>query len=367
MTTRRPGAAAPKPAGRAAAARGDRGAAGATVAGPALASLARFVAGAYGRPGLLAEAGLPEAIAAGAADERYPARALVDLLGAAERATGDPLLALRLATTQDPRRLGVLAYATSNCPTLGEALGSAVRYLGLWNEGLAPTLGPGGGGVALRFEPRGLGVPPDAAGLRQLYLLAATTSVALARAYTGALVAPLSLAFASPPPPAGADEIGRYFGAPPRFGAAATELVFELAALALPVVGADPALYAIVARHADELLARREAPPPDAWAERARAHVVTTMGRGSVELGAVARALGVSERTLQRRLGEEGTSFQEVLDAARYELARAYLPNARLSLSEIAYLLGFQDLSAFYRAFARWAGVTPAEFRRARG
>lgn len=365
MTTRRPRGAAPGLTGGAEAATGT---AEATVSGPALASLAGFVAGAYGYAGLLSEAGLPETIAgAGAADERYPARALVGLLAAAERVTGDPLLALRLATTQDPRRLGVLAYATSNSPSLGEALGNAVRYLKLWNEGLVPTLGPSGGGVALRFEPRDLGVSADEPGVRQLFLLAATTSLALARAYTGARVVPLSLAFASPPPPSGVGEIEGYFGARPRFEAAATELVFEPKSLALPVVGADPALYAIVARHADELLARREAAPRDAWAERARAQIVTTMGRGSVELGALARALGLSERTLQRRLGEEGTSYQEVLDAARFELARSYLPNARLSLSEIAYLLGFQDLSAFYRAFSRWAGVTPAEYRRTQG
>ena len=81
------------------------------------------------------------------------------------------------------------------------------------------------------------------------------------------------------------------------------------------------------------------------------------------DMRAIAKQLAVSERTLQRRLAEEGTRFQDVLTEARRELAREYLANAQLEMSDVAFLLGFDDQNSFYRAFRQWEGETPARWR----
>ncbi len=85
---------------------------------------------------------------------------------------------------------------------------------------------------------------------------------------------------------------------------------------------------------------------------------------GEPRRAALAKALGVSERTLQRRLGHENASFHVLLDGTRRELAQEYLANSRLSLAEVAYLLGFADKSNFFRSFKRWFATSPGEFRR---
>jgi AraC-like DNA-binding protein len=87
------------------------------------------------------------------------------------------------------------------------------------------------------------------------------------------------------------------------------------------------------------------------------------MSRGGADLATLARRFGSSPRTLQRRLGEEGTSFQEVLDQVRSEAAERYLADSSLSCAEVGYLLGFSEPAAFHRAFKRWRGVTPKEYR----
>ncbi|HWO08502.1 MAG TPA: helix-turn-helix transcriptional regulator, partial [Polyangiaceae bacterium] len=77
----------------------------------------------------------------------------------------------------------------------------------------------------------------------------------------------------------------------------------------------------------------------------------------------IARRLGLGERTLQRRLRDEGTSFAALLDEARAELARSYLGDSKLAIFEVAYLLGYSEPSAFNRAFRRWTGKSPREYR----
>ena len=77
----------------------------------------------------------------------------------------------------------------------------------------------------------------------------------------------------------------------------------------------------------------------------------------------IASQLGMSERTLQRRLKEEGTSFQALLDRTRHYLARELLRNTRVPLTDVALQLGFSEPSTFFRAFKKWEGMTPGQFR----
>ena len=98
-------------------------------------------------------------------------------------------------------------------------------------------------------------------------------------------------------------------------------------------------------------------------AGRTRDAIVALLRRGDVGLAPIAKALAVSERTLQRRLREEGTSFDALLDETRFALARSYLSDPALGLAEVAWLTGYAEMAAFYRAFRRWTGSTPGAYR----
>jgi AraC-like DNA-binding protein len=110
-----------------------------------------------------------------------------------------------------------------------------------------------------------------------------------------------------------------------------------------------------------------QAPPDEPIADSVRRAIVATLPSGTPSLPDVARSLGLSERTLRRRLAVERTSFQDLLEGFRSSLAGRYLERKDLALAEIAFLLGFSEPSPFYRAFRRWFGQSPERYRQALG
>jgi len=159
----------------------------------------------------------------------------------------------------------------------------------------------------------------------------------------------------------------RVFGAPVRFGAPVTEAVFPAAVLDAPVSNADTSLFLALARTAEERLAARERethelPVVGAVRERIEAMLMHDRAR----LPEVAEALGLSSRTLQRQLAQAGASFSDLLDSSRRALAERYLRDPALTLTEIAFLLGFGEQSNFSHAFRAWFGTTPAAWRDSR-
>lgn len=131
----------------------------------------------------------------------------------------------------------------------------------------------------------------------------------------------------------------------------------------LPLRRRDPVLKGVLEGHARDVYARDRV-SDDSMASRVGSVVASRLGRGEPTIMDSARRLNVSTRTLQRRLAAEGTSFQEVVDDVRRDMAERLLTDASLAVAEISYLLGFSEPSAFHRAFRRWAGVTPIEFRK---
>jgi AraC-like DNA-binding protein len=128
-----------------------------------------------------------------------------------------------------------------------------------------------------------------------------------------------------------------------------------------PVNGGDPALYAFLEEHAQAALASR--PRSDDLIDKVRHQIREALKQGEPNVERLATRLNMSGRTLQRRLSDLKTSFQEVLDLVRFDLARAYLKDVRLDVSQVAYLLGYSELRAFDRAFRRWASKSPTEWR----
>jgi AraC-like DNA-binding protein len=154
-----------------------------------------------------------------------------------------------------------------------------------------------------------------------------------------------------------------HFGCQLVFGASQNRLVFERADLDLPFITHNADVLAIVAPQLEaelaEQLARRT------FRDQVKANLKKTLAGQRPQLRAVARQLGLSTRTLQRRLGEEQVTFQQLTAEARRELARHYLQHSALELSEVAYLLGFEDANSFFRAFQQWEATTPGEWRAA--
>jgi AraC-like DNA-binding protein len=292
-------------------------------------------------------------------DARVAAALIPQVLATAARLTGDLSIGLHLAQAADPRRFGLLFYAASASRDLREAYSQVTRFLGLWNEGVELRFVAGDADAVLEVRPCG---QTSEDGQRQLLELSTATLLGVSRCFTGCDFVPVEVSFMTPPPPDLARaELECYFGKV-AYRRPTTHLVVDSSALALPLLGADVELTTILTRHAQELLERLATQA--SWRGRSYEVVLAELRHGGADVGTVARRLGVGARTLQRRLADDGTAFHAIVDEARLEMATRYLRDPALSQAEIAYLLGFAELSAYYHAFKRWTGTTPAQHRR---
>jgi AraC-like DNA-binding protein len=157
-------------------------------------------------------------------------------------------------------------------------------------------------------------------------------------------------------------ELARIFDAPLSFRHHADELVFDAALLDRETVTADAQLARILGRVAEQTLERL--PTDDNFVSRVRQVIADFLPDVSPSTNRVAQKLGMSGRTLQRKLNEAATSYQQLLDGVRLDLSIEYLTKSQMPIAEAATLLGFADLTSFHRAFKRWMGTPPAEFRR---
>ena len=149
---------------------------------------------------------------------------------------------------------------------------------------------------------------------------------------------------------------------PVRFEANESALWFPAEALHVPFAGRDPVVRGYLETHAESLLAALPAAAPPLLAQ-VREAIVVELATSSAELSRVAKRLAMSVRTLQRRLEESGTSYQETIDDVRWSMAQALLRDRARSIVDVAFELGYADLKGFYRAFKRWTQATPAEWR----
>jgi AraC-like DNA-binding protein len=155
-----------------------------------------------------------------------------------------------------------------------------------------------------------------------------------------------------------------YFQCPIKFDAAADVVVLKSTDLNRPFRGHNPELLSLLTPALASALAELQALAT--VGEQVKIVLKRNLTSGRPELSQVARALGMSDRTLQRRITEDGTSFRILLAEARRELAEQLLSSTDTSLAEVSYLLGYQDVNAFHRAFKEWEGTTPGEWRERR-
>jgi AraC-like DNA-binding protein len=265
---------------------------------------------------------------------------------------------LHLGTrASDAGALPILGYVVQTSPTLGEGLTRAMRYQRLVQTLNRAELVVSGATARLTVHVR----PQHTERLRHAVDFALAYTVSLAGRITGARLPVRRVLFAHAAP-ARLDEYFALFGRELAFGAPRTQLEIDARALERPMLSADAQLRALVERHAEALLARL--PATDSLVERTRAALVEGLRADRTGIDDVARALHMSARTLQRRLHDEHTTHALLLDEVRRELALRYVADASMTLSEVAFLLGFSDQTTFHRAFVRWTGHAPGAHRK---
>ncbi len=289
-------------------------------------------------------------------DRRIPLETLHTLWEAALRRYPRTDGALLGAQRYRPGDYGLVGFVCMNSATLGEALGHAVRYVHLWTDDPALRLDDEGA-VHLRYRASF----PDRLGVRCATEATLAELVHGGRLVTAQRVCPVDVWFAHPGPHDRSAHEG-FFGCAVRFRAGSTGMRFERATLATPLPFADAQLGTFLRKLANEALARQTG-RSESPLDQVSGLVAEELQRGVPTLATIARRLAVGERTLRRRLQDEGTTFRELLEETRARLARAYICDRRLPLSEVAFLLGFSEPSAFHRAFKRWTGETPAAYR----
>jgi AraC-like DNA-binding protein len=290
-------------------------------------------------------------------DTRIPIESLIALGAAAVEETGDPAFGLHLAEHYRPSTFGVLDYLAHSSRTLGEAIRHLCRYNRLLQDA-AETILEIEGDRAFLFQRTlgGFALPPA------MNENSMANLVVIGRELTGCELVPLEVTFVHAEPPYSAEHT-RIFKTTVRFGAERDGIVLPRAALELPLRNADSTLCTILERHAAQLL--REMPRVDRFSHRVRELCVGELTDGAPTAARIAEKLHMSERTLRRRLGDEGTSFEDVLDDLRRDLSERYLGEPTLSVEDVALMLGYSEAGAFRRAFRRWHGKSPAEHRRA--
>lgn len=290
---------------------------------------------------------------------RLEVRAQVKFLELAAEQLQDGLLGFHLAREFELREVGLLYYVLSSSKDFTEAMSNARRYCRIVNEGVEIEFHADHANViALNY------VGVDRKTDRHQIEFWLFSLVRMCRELTRTRLAPREINFrhfreAMPP------EFRALLGCDVNFGTAADEIILPKMVITLPVVGADNHLNKLLVRYAEDALADRMA--REGIRTRVEKAVAPLLPHGTAKACRIARELGMSRRTLARLLSAEGLTFSAILDQYRADLAKTYLAHRDLPISQIAWLLGYHDVSAFTRAFKRWSGVNPGQLRASSG
>lgn len=289
-------------------------------------------------------------------DLRVPAHLDEAIWQAAELALGDDDLGIHLAESGiSAASFGVVGYLVRASTTVGEALARARQFHRLVKDR---------GRIELVATPSTVTVidAPDADRTmwpRPIAELSIANYVQLARTWTGKHFVPREVRFQHPRP-RDTRELDRFFGCKLRFDQRDNALVLARDALATPFTTSEPELGAYLEATATARLAQLPAP---SLLDEVRAAIGDELRHGDVDIERTARRLGVTPRSLQRRLRDEGTSYRELVDTIRHQRALDLIQRG-MPFGDIAEHLGFSEARAFRRAFRRWTGLVPSAIPR---
>jgi len=281
----------------------------------------------------------------------------IRILELAAEELNDELLGFHLARDFDLREIGLVYYIIASSGKFADALLNAKRYSTIMNEGVRLNVTLNDGAVAIAVDYVDIDRQLD----RHQIEFWLVTIVRICRQVTDTRLAPrhVGIRHRRDETPA---ELRSFFGCDVEFGAARDEVIFSGSVASLPIVARDNYLNDMLLRYADAALASR---PQERVSLRSAVERILPQLLPHARASAlnVAQRLGVSTRTLSRKLRDEGVAFPQILEETRVALAKCYLAEQDLPVSEIAWLLGYGEVSSFTHAFKRWTGVTPRQFR----
>jgi AraC-like DNA-binding protein len=289
-------------------------------------------------------------------DGFIPCAGFARILETTAQRTGDKAFGLHFGARINPKTIGCLAYAVMNSPTVAAAFETAGRYIHLHNEAAQLTFVEDKDLSSWSYALMDL----HPAQSRQFVDYGMAAALNVIRAMVGSSWSPREVHFVHQE-----REImpayGEVFRSPVVFACSTNAFVMDTDFCRRPIPAADPNLYRILISYLDDVLSRM--PKPDGMVTPIRAAIAQLTKEGGLKLARAAKALGMSPRTLQRQLKQRGLSFAELVEDTRRALALEYLEHRENTLTEIAFLLGYSEVSAFNRAFKRWTGKTPMAYR----
>lgn len=288
-------------------------------------------------------------------DARLPVETYLHIQDQAARCTHDPCFGLHMGEYAEAGSWSILGYVMMNCRTVGEAFEKTGRYSRIIGNLIEASATLQNDKIKLVFF-----TPAHAPKMsRHCFESTLSSLVHMMRALTGMPLSPLEVTFTDALPEEVA-EYERVFNCPVLFGQKENSMTIDLQIIETPIVMANPKLLDYFENYARDFLVEL-----DRQNEHTRAVTKIILSRlddESLSIEKVAREMSISVRTLQMRLGAEGTVFSDLLREIRERLAKKYL-RENYSVEQIAYLLGFSEPSVFRKAFKKWAGVTPKEYR----
>jgi AraC-like DNA-binding protein len=288
-------------------------------------------------------------------DQRIPIAAVVRLWRAIATDATEPTVGLRLGKDVRVRELGLVGYTMVCSCTLGVALKRLDRYDRIVSDTFDVELSAMSDATWVRLDVHARLRAVRAAADSRL-----ATLVSVCRELVGGGVNPLAVRLPYRKPEQVA-EYEEFFRAPVEFGALATAILVAEEHLQRPIGQCDETLAGYLDRLAEQLLMPRDG--ENSVRYQIRRLLWSELPDGVPALEVLARRLGMSGRTLQRRLRDEQTTFHDILAEFRRNAAPTLLRDGRLAVSEVAFLLGYEDPSSFQRAFRRAFGVSPRTFR----
>jgi AraC-like DNA-binding protein len=288
-------------------------------------------------------------------DARIPIETYLMIQDGAAHYTNDPYFGLHMGEFAEAGSWSILGYMMMNCKTLGEAFEKSGRYSRIIGNLIE-------GSAQFRFNKIKVvfSTPPHAPKMtRHCFESTFSSSVRMMRALTGVHLSPLEVTFIYPQPES-TSEYERIFCCPVLFGQKENSVTISTAITNTPILLGNPGLLAYFEKYAQDFLAEMER--KNEYTQTVTKIILARLDDESLSIEKVAKEMAVSVRTLQNRLEAEGVVFSELLKEIRERLAKKYL-RENYSVEQITYLLGFSEASVFRKAFKKWAGVTPREYR----
>ena len=286
---------------------------------------------------------------------RLPVEHFNQMLYQAETLTGDHDIGLHVGEQIKPNQYGVLGLSIMNCKTLEEAVQRHTRYENLVCNVAMSSYQITDNQVELTWDT----CAPEAT--RHIAEENVASWITFARWISGTDLSPDSIQFQHAQPESIAEH-ERIFRCPLRFSGDRVRVRFPASFLKLSLRQYDPTMLAMLDKYAERLLLQLNS--SDQFVDQVKAAISTHLQSGAVSLGHIATTLELSERQLQRKLKEDALTYQGVLDETRKTLALKQIEDDMIDFSEITFLLGFSDQSAFQRAFKKWTDLTPGQYRK---